>query len=149
MGDLLLVHRGQLDVQTLWSLFKPFGIIVKLQDSKCRSQKLPFQFCQCGFDALSKDCVHYKVLIEEALPAVLVPLKDHEITIIGDFTAYGTNFLWVKEFCWRPVDIENINIHSFYSKMEMRPWFEKTHLLNFFLLRSSIVFDLKAPRFLP
>ena len=110
---------------------------------------LPLKFGQSGFNSLGENSIHDKVLVEEALPAVLVPLKDHEITIIGDFTAYGTNFLWVKEFCWRPVDIENINIHSLYSKMEMRPWFEKTHLLNFFLLRSSIVFDLKAPRFLP
>ena len=106
MGDLLLVHRGQLDVQTLWSLFKPFGIIVKLQDSKCRSQKLPFQFCQCGFDALSKDCIHDKVLVEEALPAVLVPLKDHEVAVIGNFTANGADLLWVKEFCRWPKNVK-------------------------------------------
>ena len=60
--------------------------------------KLPFQFCQSGFDSFSQDRVHDKVLVEEPLPAVLVPLEDHEVAVIGDFTTNRTNFLWVEEF---------------------------------------------------
>ena len=60
--------------------------------------RLPLKFCQGGFDALRENGVHNKVLVEEALPAVLVPLKDHEVAVIGDFTTNRTNFLWVEEF---------------------------------------------------
>ena len=59
---------------------------------------LPLKLCQSGFDSLGENGIHNKVLIEEALPAVLVPLKDHEVAVIGDFTTNRSNFLWVEEF---------------------------------------------------
>ena len=65
--------------------------------------RLPLKFCQSGFDALGENGVHNKVLVEEALPAVLVPLKDHEVAVIGDFAANSTDLLRVKEFCGRPI----------------------------------------------
>ena len=66
--------------------------------------KLPFQFCQSGFDSFSQDRVHDKVLVEEPLPAVLVPLEDHEVAVVGDLTANRADLLRVKELCRRPVN---------------------------------------------
>ena len=81
---------------------RPSGVSSNLWSQNVKTTELtnctssPLQFCQSGFDAFSEDCIHDEVLVEETLPAVLVPLKDHEVAVVGDFAANSTDLLRIK-----------------------------------------------------
>ncbi len=64
---------------------------------------LPLKFAKRGLDSLGQDGIHHKVLEEESLAGVAVPLEHVEVAIVCDLATDGANLFRIEELWRRPL----------------------------------------------